>query len=128
MVAFVASLAQEHSLVSSPVLADLADRIGACLAAARVHFPMILSQVAEVWSRRWQSQTLLSCSDSALPNLATDISTQLPEGGAQVQGLGALTGCVGKLLRVHARRHKPALPVVEAQPTFRSFVTRPARF
>jgi hypothetical protein len=30
-------------------------------------------------------------------------------------------GCLGKVLRVHARRHQPVLPVVEAQSTLRSY-------
>ena len=34
-------------------------------------------------------------------------------------------GCVGKVLRVHARRHQPALPVVEAQSSLRSVAPRP---
>ena len=33
--------------------------------------------------------------------------------------------CVGKVLRVHARRHQPVLPVVEAQSTLCSLAPRP---
>ena len=34
-------------------------------------------------------------------------------------------GCMGKVLRVHAHRHQPVLPVVEAQSTLRSSAPRP---
>ena len=54
------------------------------------------------------------------------------EGAARCHGCRVLDasgnggdGCVGKVLRVHARRHQPVLPVVEAQSTLRSVAPRP---